>query len=90
MFLVIQRRRFAGGADRRQAVGALLDVPVHEPAQGREVDVAVAERRHQGHRHAGELFALGFLHGCILRMVSEAVRLKTFYRKPQEDNRPNE
>ena len=35
VLVVIERRRFAGGADRRQAVGPLLDVPVDELAQGR-------------------------------------------------------
>ena len=40
VLLVVERRRFAGGADRGQAVGALLDVPVDQPAQGREIDFA--------------------------------------------------
>ena len=33
VFVVVQRRRFAGGADRRQAIGALFDVPIDEPAE---------------------------------------------------------
>ena len=33
VFLVVQRRRFAGGADRGQAIGPLLDVPIDQPAQ---------------------------------------------------------
>src|SRR5262245_22347574 len=40
VFLVIECRRLARGADRRQAVGALLDVPVDKAAQAIEVDVA--------------------------------------------------
>ena len=59
VLLVVERGRFAGGADGRQAVGALLDVPVHQAAQALEIDVAAAKRGDQRHRHAGELFALG-------------------------------
>ena len=41
VLVVVERRRLAGGADRGQAVGPLLDVPVDQPAQGVEIDLAV-------------------------------------------------
>src|SRR5262249_51450832 len=66
VFLVVERRRLAGGADRRQAVGALLDVPVDETAEAIKVNVAVAEGGDERHRHAGELFSLG-LHAILPR-----------------------
>ena len=40
-----QGRRLAGGADRDQTVGPLLDVPLDQRAERRLVDPAIAERR---------------------------------------------
>src|SRR5262249_28921254 len=59
VLVVVQCRRLARGAERGRAVGALLDVPGHEPAQLLVIDLAVAEGRDQGDGQAGELFALG-------------------------------
>jgi hypothetical protein len=42
-----ERRRLAGRADRDQAVDTLLDLPVDQPGQPLEVDLAVAERGHE-------------------------------------------
>ena len=51
VFVVGQCRRFAGGPARGQAIGALFDVPGDEVTQGGPVDLAVLERRHDGHSH---------------------------------------
>ena len=59
MLLVIERRRFARGADRSQAIGALLDVPVDEPAQGLVIDLPGPKRRDDCHGQARKLFAFG-------------------------------
>src|SRR5262249_10937970 len=45
VLLVRQRRAFARGADRNQAVGALGDLPVHQLAERFFVDPGVPERR---------------------------------------------
>ena len=47
MLVVRQRRAFAGGADRHQAVGALGDLPVDQVAERFLVDGTVLERRDQ-------------------------------------------
>ena len=38
-------RRLAGGADRDQTVGSLVDVPLNQGAERRLIDPAIAERR---------------------------------------------
>jgi hypothetical protein len=45
MFLVVNRRRFAGGADDDDAVGALVDVPVEQTPQPGQVERAVVLHR---------------------------------------------
>ncbi|MPL67290.1 hypothetical protein SDC9_12981 [bioreactor metagenome] len=45
VFLVAQRRAFAGGADRDDAVRALRDVPLHQFLERVPIDCAVRERR---------------------------------------------
>ena len=45
VLLDVDRRRFAGGADDADAVGAFGDVPVDQPAQGGIVDAAVVVHR---------------------------------------------
>jgi hypothetical protein len=47
MLGVAEGRGFAGGADRHQAVRALLDLPVDELLESLLVDLAAGERRDQ-------------------------------------------
>src|SRR5262249_54127914 len=70
VFFVVERRRFAGGADGSQAVSALLDMPIDELEEVIEIDVAVAKGSYQRDGHAGELFALGLRHDVVLGMKS--------------------
>ena len=72
VLVVVERRRFAGGADRGEAIGPLLDVPVDELAEGVVIDLAVLERRDEGDGHARELFALGG-HGSLSRSGGDQV-----------------
>ena len=44
VLVVGERRAFAGGADRHQAVGALGDLPIDQLTEGFLVDRAVLER----------------------------------------------
>src|SRR5262249_11651503 len=57
MFLMVQRRRFAGCAYRRQAIGSLLDVAVDQVIEFVEVDLTVPKRSNQGHGQARKLIA---------------------------------
>src|SRR5207253_5705198 len=44
VLFVIERRRFARGADWGQAVRSLLDVPINQPAQVVKINLAALER----------------------------------------------
>ena len=65
VLLMVQGRRLAGGTHGGQAVGALLDVPIDQLEQRREVDLPVAERRDQRDGQAGEHFSLGGHRGAV-------------------------
>jgi hypothetical protein len=54
VFLVAQRRAFAGGADGDQAVAALGDLPFDQRLERLEIDRAVAERGDQGRHRTAE------------------------------------
>src|SRR5438132_701268 len=49
MFIMIESGRLTGSADRRQAIGPLLDVPIHEAIEFAKIDLAVAEGRDEGY-----------------------------------------
>ncbi len=55
VFLVAESGGFAGGADRDQPPHAAHDLPLHQDAEGRFVEGAILEWRHQGGDSASEL-----------------------------------
>ena len=69
---VRERGALAGRAHRADARRAGLDLELHLPLQGLDIDLAVAERRDHGHRQAGKLFTAGW-HGIWLSVVSGQV-----------------
>lgn len=66
VFVMIERRRLARRADRRQAIRSLFHMPFDQPLQSAEIDIAILERRYQSNRHAGEHFSLGANHNSPL------------------------
>jgi hypothetical protein len=59
MLLMVERGRFAGCANRGQAVSSLLDMPIYKLAQPFPINFAVAERRNQSDRQSREALAFG-------------------------------
>jgi hypothetical protein len=54
VLVVADGGRFAGGADRGDAINAALDLRLYEALEGRDVNLAVLERRDDGGISSGE------------------------------------
>ncbi|CFP59392.1 Uncharacterised protein [Bordetella pertussis] len=63
LFGLVQRGCLPGAATGNQAIDAGGLVVAHQPAQGRQVDGAVGERRHERNPDTLERRLSGILHG---------------------------
>ena len=52
VFLIIERRRFAGGTDGDDGIGAVVDMKLHQPRQRFEIQRAVRAHRGNDRHHA--------------------------------------
>jgi hypothetical protein len=68
MFLMAERRGFAGGTDRNQAIGAFRDLPSNDVPERFFVQFTIFERRYKGSNRAPDTVG-GDGHSSIPRTI---------------------